>query len=80
MTKRNIFLQTDGTHNGGTPRTKELCERVKCYCFRIKKYNVVSYKTFFKQIESDKFVSLKFTVRQLEESCITRYFLHPASK
>ena len=37
MTKRNRFVQTDGTRNGGSPRTKELCERVKCYCFRMKK-------------------------------------------
>ena len=65
-------------------RNSQRCTRVmrtiKVLLLQNEKDNVVSYKTFFKQIESDKFVSLKFTVRQLEESCITRYFLHPASK
>ena len=43
---------------------------IKVLLLQNEKNNVVSYKTFFKQIESDKFVSLKFTARQLEESCI----------
>ena len=62
MTKLKIYSYPGGTHNGGSPRTKELCERVKCYRFRTKN-NVVPYK-LFKRFESDKVVKLKFTVHQ----------------
>ena len=43
MPKLKINSYPDGTHNGTSVRTKELCERVKCYRFRMNN-DVVPYK------------------------------------
>ena len=52
-----------------TPRTKELCNRIKCYRFRMNEYNAVLYK-LIQTFQIDNVRRLKDTVHQIEESCI----------